>query len=214
LDQGGEPVDAVHADSEGFQQMRSLLSRLIRKIAALGGGAPKPYCTEDHVGTPGVVEGPSLVSGLTGLLGGVDEPLFVMDDCGRLAGASAPFLQLLEVSETDVLGRFASDFLGETAGVVEESAAGSVRITSPAGIGYSAKLRIMPIDASSERAFRVGFLSQVRPGERGPAQKPNPAASMRQTRDATRFNGALGTRLRNVPPPHRRAHRDDQPRRR
>jgi hypothetical protein len=202
LVQGGEPGDAVHADSEGFQQMRNLLSRLIPKTAAFSGRASKLHCTENNVGTPGVAEGPSLASGLTRLLGGVDEPLFVIDDCGRLAGASAPFLQLLEASEKDVLGRFASDFLGETAGVIEQGAAGSVRITSAVGISYSAQLRIMRIDASSERAFRVGFLSQVRLGERGPAQKPNPAAAARQTRDATRFNGALRTRLRNVPPPH------------
>ena len=182
--------------------MRRLLSRLIRKTAAFTGGVPKPCCTEDGVGAPGIAQGPSLAGGLTGLLGSVDEPLFVMDDRGRLAGASAPFLQLLEASEKDVLGRFASDFLDETAGVIEEGAAASVRMTSAAGIGYSAQLRIMPIDASSERAFRVGFLSQVRSGETGPARKPNSAASVRQTSDARRFNGALGTRLRNVPPPH------------
>lgn len=168
--------------------------------------------TPSHTGHGAATRGarqqiPDAVSkALARLLVGVTEPMFVIDDEGRLTGASESLLTLLGRRDHDLLGRPLSEILvddGRATGGASISD-GPVCLKVPNNGVLCSQLRLSKIDVGKDRRpFRVGVLdSAAQLGDERPATVSTDAASDRRRQQRQAFNETLRLRFAGKSEPH------------
>jgi len=139
--------------------MKEILARLFTKPARADSrrkpGEPAPV--SDAAELPeAATPAPS------GLLGNVDEMMFVLDGGGRLAALSTPLLTLLGMREHEALGRPAEDLFQGSPGWLAGSSRATVHFQCGAGTPYGAIVAMSSIPVGKDQQeFRLALLSRV-----------------------------------------------------
>jgi PAS domain-containing protein len=196
-DAAAEPIARSAATS-----MIGVFSRLRSRLAAASapgsGSTSAPADTGADAGADAVLpDEPALdrtvpTCGLTGVLGSVDDLLFVLDEAGRFAAASGPLQNLLGAMEQDLIGGIAAELFAGAADPISNGTRGTVQFASADGTRYSAMLTVSLVEVTSDRAFRVGILTDVRERKAAAGRMPS----------ARSFGTALRARLKVAEPPH------------
>ncbi len=166
-----------------FSRLRSRLSRSSGHAAAT---SSSPGAASDHA---------SPVCGLSGVLGSVDDLLFVLDEAGRFAAVSGPLQNLLDIPEQDLIGGIAAELFTGAADPIASGTRGTVEFLCASGCHYTATLTISLVEVALDRAFRVGILTDLH-------EQRNSRTGRKDSISAGSFSAVLKARLNAADAPH------------
>lgn len=182
------------------RRMKDLLSRLFTR--PVREHDPAPAAEHEVTGEPATADPPSPAFG--GLLGNVDEMMFVLDETARFAALSPPLLKLLGLREHEAIGRPAVDLFEGSPGWLAGANRAAVRFQCEAGVCYGAIVAMSPIPVGADQVeFRLALLSGV--GVETEANLSLPPRLLAAARDcrADEFHTAVSSLLKSRPEPFR-----------